>query len=57
MIEFLPFNAGPLRTLKNHSGTRECKVGSLERVCADQLWENRCPYGKYPVLSLQNFEK
>jgi len=35
MTEFLPFNERPLRTLENHSGTRECKVGRPERVSAD----------------------
>jgi len=53
MTEFLPFNARPLRTLENYSGTRADKttwIGTGLR----KLVRKYDSYGKYPVTFLKN---
>ena len=53
MTEFLSFNARPLRTFENYSGTRVDKIiwiGTGWR----ELFRKDNSYGKYPVTYMEN---
>ncbi|MBU1695961.1 MAG: hypothetical protein KKD21_02820, partial [Proteobacteria bacterium] len=62
MTEFLPFNARPLRTLKNYSGTREDKITWIETGWRklvrkyDSLWPV-CPFFQKKIEFCDKIDK
>ena len=55
MTEFLPFNARPLRTLKNYSGTRVDKTAWIGTGWC-KLFRKYYFHDKYPVKPIKNLK-